>query len=124
MKALKKVLSFFVMALVMTTSLNVLAAEPATKKAPEAVEEAVKKGEEALSALKSGASAEEVNKLIKATAEATSEIYSNYKSEKVRDTSIIKLKAVRKQVTAGDKTGAEEGLQKAIDDIKSIKGMI
>jgi hypothetical protein len=123
MKALKKVLSFFVIALAMVVSFNVVAAEK-TKPAAEAVEEAVTKGEAALSALKSGSSAEDVVKLIKDTAEATGEIYSNYKSEKVRDTAIIKLKAVRKQVTAGDKAGAETGLQKAVDDIKSIKGMI
>lgn len=123
MKALKKVLSFFVIALAMVMYFNAVAAEK-TKPAAEAVEEAVTKGEAALSALKSGSSAEDVVKLIKDTAEATGEIYSNYKSEKVRDTAIIKLKAVRKQVTAGDKAGAETGLQKAVDDIKSIKGMI
>jgi hypothetical protein len=119
-----KFLSSFIVVLAMTASFNTLAAEAPTKKAPQAIEEAVTKGEEALNALKSGASAEDVNKLIKATADATGEIYSNYKSEKVRDTAIIKLKAVRKQLTAGDKAGAEEGLQKAIDDINSIKGMI
>jgi hypothetical protein len=123
MKVFKKILTSAVIALAMTSSLAVSAAEK-TKPAPEAVEMAVTKTEAALSALKSGGSAEEVNKLIKAASESTGEIYSNYKSEKVRDTAIIKLKAVRKQVTAGDKAGAEEALQKALDDIKSIKGMI
>lgn len=123
MNILKKVLSFFVIALALTVSFNALAAEK-TMKAPEATDAAIAKTETALNALKSGSSAEEVNKLIKEASEATGEIYSNYKSEKVRDTAIIKLKAVRKQVTAGDKAGAEEGLQKALDDIKSIKGMI
>lgn len=123
MIVLKKILTSIVITLALATSFNATAAEK-TKPAPEAIEEAVTKGEAALSALKSGTGAEEVNKMIKDTSEATSEIYSNYKSEKVRDTAIIKLKAVRKQLTAGDKAGAEEGLQKAIDDIKSIKGMI
>lgn len=123
MKMLKNILSTFIIALAMIVSLNAVAAEK-TMKAPEATDAAVAKTEIALNALKSGSSAEEVNKLIKEASEATGEIYSNYKTEKVRDTAIIKLKAVRKQVTAGDKAGAEEGLQKALDDIKSIKGMI
>ena len=123
MNVLKKILTSAVIALAMTASLAVSAAEK-TKPAPEAVEIAVTKTEAALSALKSGGSAEEVNKLIKDASEATSEIYSNYKSEKVRDNAQLKLKVVRKQLTAGDKAGAEEGLQKALDDIKSIKGLI
>lgn len=118
-----KILSSFIIAFAMTTSFNALAAEKPMK-APEALEIAVTKTEAALSALKSGATTEEVNKLIKAASESTGEIFSNYKSEKVRDTAIIKLKAVRKQLTAGDKAGAEEGLQKALDDIKGMKDII
>lgn len=123
MTVLKKIVSSMAIAVALATSFNAIAAEK-TKPAPQAIEEAVTKGEAALSALKAGTGEEEVSKMIKDASEATSEIYSNYKSEKVRDTAIIKLKAVRKQLTAGDKAGAEEGLQKAIDDIKSIKGMI
>ncbi len=123
MKMLKNILSTFIIALAMIVSLNAVAAEK-TMKPAEATDAAIAKTEVALTALKSGSSTEEVNKLIKEASEATGEIFSSYKTEKVRDTAIIKLKAVRKQLTAGDKAGAEEGLQKALDDIKSIKGML
>jgi hypothetical protein len=123
MNMLKNIISTFFIALALAVSLNAVAAEK-TMKPAEATDIAIAKTEVALNALKSGSSTEEVNKLIKEASEATSEIFSSYKTEKVRDTAIIKLKAVRKQLTAGDKAGAEEGLQKALDEIKSIKGMI
>jgi hypothetical protein len=123
MKALKTIFSSFVIALLMTTSLNVFAAEKAIK-APEAVEAAVAKTQAALDALTSGQPAEEVSKLIKAASEATSEIYSNYKAEKVRDTVMLKLKTIRKQVIAGEKPEAEEGLKKAVDDLNGMKSII
>lgn len=125
MKVLKKVLLSSFVALAMMGSLNVSAAEAEKKVKPaEAIEIAVKKGDEALAALKSGASSEEVIKLIKETSESTGEIFSNYKTDKARDTAIIHLKAVRTKLKEGQTAEAQEGLEKAIQEIKDLKNTI
>lgn len=100
MKVLKKILLSSFVALAMIGSLNVSAAEAEKKVKPaEAIEIAVKKGNDALAALKSGASPEEVIKMIKETSESTGEVFSNYKTDKARDTAIIHLKAVRTKLS-------------------------
>jgi hypothetical protein len=123
MKVLKKVLLSSFIVLAMMVSLNVSAEEKAKKPAV-AVEIAVSKGDEALAALKGGASAEEVIKLIKETSEATGEIFSNYKTDKARDTAIIHLKAVRTKLKEGQTVEAQEGLEKAIKEIQDLKNTI
>ena len=123
MKVLKKVLLSSFIVLAMMVSLNVSAEEKAKKPAV-AVEIAVSKGDEALAALKGGASAEEVIKLIKETSEATGEIFSNYKTDKARDTAIIHLKAVRTKLKEGQTAEAQEGLEKAIKEIQDLKNTI
>jgi hypothetical protein len=123
MKVLKKVLLSSFIVLAMMVSLNVSAEEKAKKPAV-AVEIAVSKGDEALAVLKSGASAEEVIKLIKETSEATGEIFSNYKTDKARDTAIIHLKAVRTKLKEGQTVEAQEGLEKAIKEIQDLKNTI
>ena len=123
MKVLKKVLLSSFIVLAMMVSLNVSAEEKAKKPAV-AVEIAVSKGDEALAALKGGASAEEVIKLIKETSEATGEIFSNYKTDKARDTAIIHLKAVRTILKEGQTVEAQEGLEKAIKEIQDLKNTI
>ncbi len=122
MKVLKNILSSFVIALAMTASSHVSAAE--AMKPAEAIEVAVSKTQAALDALKAGASAEEVNKLIRAAADATGEIYSNYKTDKARDTAINKLKALRAKVKEGKNAEAEEGLNNSIKEIGSLKDLI
>ncbi|MEN9896753.1 MAG: hypothetical protein RLZZ66_402 [Pseudomonadota bacterium] len=123
MKVLIKVLLSSFIVLAMMVSLNVSAEEKAKKPAV-AVEIAVSKGDEALAVLKSGASAEEVIKLIKETSEATGEIFSNYKTDKARDTAIIHLKAVRTKLKEGQTVEAQEGLEKAIKEIQDLKNTI
>ena len=123
MKVLKKVLLSSFIVLAMMVSLNV-SAEEKVKKPAVAVEIAVSKGDEALAVLKSGASAEEVIKLIKETSEATGEIFSNYKTDKARDTAIIHLKAVRTKLKEGQTVEAQEGLEKAIKEIQDLKNTI
>lgn len=123
MKVLIKVLLSSFIVLAMMVSLNVSAEEKAKKPAV-AVEIAVSKGDEALAALKGGASAEEVIKLIKETSEATGEIFSNYKTDKARDTAIIHLKAVRTKLKEGQTVEAQEGLEKAIKEIQDLKNTI
>lgn len=123
MKVLIKVLLSSFIVLAMMVSLNVSAEEKAKKPAV-AVEIAVSKGDEALAALKGGASAEEVIKLIKETSEATGEIFSNYKTDKARDTAIIHLKAVRTKLKEGQTAEAQEGLEKAIKEIQDLKNTI
>jgi hypothetical protein len=123
MNVLKKVLSSVVVALAMTASLNV-SAEEKTMKPAQAIEIAVTKGNAALAALKSGASVEEVTKLIKETSESAGEVFSNYKTDKARDTAIIHLKAVRTKLKEGQTTEAQEGLEKAIQEIQDLKNTI
>jgi hypothetical protein len=125
MKVLNKVLSSVAIAIALfsTSALAETSAEKKVKPA-EAIEIAVKKGDEALAALKSGASAEEVIKLIKETSESTGEIFSNYKTDKARDTAIIHLKAVRTKVKEGQTAEAQEGLEKAIKEIQDLKNTI
>lgn len=123
MKVLIKVLLSSFIVLAMMVSLNVSAEEKAKKPAV-AIEIAVSKGDEALAALKGGASAEEVIKLIKETSEATGEIFSNYKTDKARDTAIIHLKAVRTKLKEGQTVEAQEGLEKAIKEIQDLKNTI
>jgi hypothetical protein len=123
MKVLIKVLLSSFIVLAMMVSLNVSAEEKAKKPAV-AIEIAVSKGDEALAVLKSGASAEEVIKLIKETSEATGEIFSNYKTDKARDTAIIHLKAVRTKLKEGQTVEAQEGLEKAIKEIQDLKNTI
>jgi len=123
MNVFKKVLSWVVVALAMTASLNV-SAEEKTMKPAAAIEIAVSKGDAALAALKGGASAEEVIKLIKETSESTGEIFSNYKTDKARDTVIIHLKAVRTKLKEGQTAEAQEGLEKAIKEIQDLKNSI
>lgn len=125
MKVLKKILLSSFVALAMMGSLNVSAAEAEKKVKPaEAIEIAVSKGNAALAALKSGASAEEVTKLIKETSESTGEVFSNYKTDKARDTAIIHLKAVRTKLKEGQTAEAQEGLEKAIQEIQDLKNTI
>jgi hypothetical protein len=125
MKVLKKVLLSSFVALAMMVSLNVSAAEAEKAMKPAAaIEIAVSKGDAALAALKGGASAEEVIKLIKETSEATGEIFSNYKTDKARDTAIIHLKAVRTKLKEGQTAEAQEGLEKAIKEIQDLKNTI
>jgi hypothetical protein len=125
MKVLKKVLLSSFVALAMMSSLNVSAAEAEKAMKPAAaIEIAVSKGDAALAALKGGASAEEVIKLIKETSEATGEIFSNYKTDKARDTAIIHLKAVRTKLKEGQTAEAQEGLEKAIKEIQDLKNTI
>lgn len=125
MKVLKKVLLSSFVALAMMGSLNVSAAEAEKKVKPaEAIEIAVKKGNDALAALKSGASPEEVIKMIKETSESTGEVFSNYKTDKARDTAIIHLKAVRTKLKEGQTVEAQEGLEKAIKEIQDLKNTI
>ncbi len=125
MKVLKKVLLSSFVALAMIGSLNVSAAEAEKAMKPAAaIEIAVSKGDAALAALKGGASAEEVIKLIKETSESTGEIFSNYKTDKARDTAIIHLKAVRTKLKEGQTAEAQEGLEKAIQEIKDLKNSI
>jgi hypothetical protein len=123
MKVLIKVLLSSFIVLAMMVSLNVSDEEKAKKPAV-AIEIAVSKGDEALAVLKSGASAEEVIKLIKETSEATGEIFSNYKTDKARDTAIIHLKAVRTKLKEGQTVEAQEGLEKAIKEIQDLKNTI
>jgi hypothetical protein len=123
MKVLKKILLSSFIALAMIGSLNVSAEEKAMKPAA-AIEIAVAKGDTALAALKNGASAEEVIKLIKETSEATGEVFSNYKTDKARDTAIIHLKAVRTKLKEGQTAEAQEGLEKAIKEIQDLKNSI
>jgi hypothetical protein len=123
MKVLKKVLLSSFVALAMMVSLNVSAEEKAMKPAA-AIEIAVAKGDTALAALKNGASADEVIKLIKETSEATGEVFSNYKTDKARDTAIIHLKAVRTKLKEGQTAEAQEGLEKAIKEIQDLKNSI
>jgi hypothetical protein len=125
MKVLNKVLLSAFVALAMMGSMNASAAEAEKAMKPAAaIEIAVKKGDEALAALKSGASAEEVIKLIKETSESTGEIFSNYKTDKARDTAIIHLKAVRTKLKEGQTAEAQEGLEKAIKEIQDLKNTI
>ena len=123
MKVLKKVLLSSLVALAMTASLN-LSAEEKVMKPAAAIEIAVSKGDATLAALKGGASADEVIKLIKETSEATGEVFSNYKTDKARDTAIIHLKAVRTKLKEGQTTEAQEGLEKAIKEIQDLKNTI
>ena len=123
MNVFKKVLSLAVVALAITASLNVSAEEKAMKPAA-AVEIAITKGNTALTALKGGSNAEEVIKLIKETSESTGEIFSNYKTDKARDTAIIHLKAVRTKLKEGQTAEAQEGLEKAIQEIQDLKNTI
>jgi hypothetical protein len=123
MKVLKKVLLSSFVALAMMVSLNV-SAEEKTMKPAAAIEIAVSKGDTALAALKNGASADEVIKLIKETSEATGEVFSNYKTDKARDTAIIHLKAVRTKLKEGQTAEAQEGLEKAIKEIQDLKNSI
>jgi hypothetical protein len=123
MKVLKKVL--FSIALALTISTSVFAESAETKVKPaQAIEIAVTKGNAALAALKSGASVEEVTKLIKETSESAGEVFSNYKTDKARDTAIIHLKAVRTKLKEGQTTEAQEGLEKAIQEIQDLKNTI
>jgi hypothetical protein len=123
MKVLKKVLLSSFVALAMMVSLSV-SAEEKTMKPAAAIEIAVSKGDTALAALKNGASADEVIKLIKETSEATGEVFSNYKTDKARDTAIIHLKAVRTKLKEGQTAEAQEGLEKAIKEIQDLKNSI
>jgi hypothetical protein len=125
MKVFKKVLLSSFVALAMIGSLNVSAAEAEKAMKPaQAIEIAVSKGNTALAALKSGASAEEVIKLIKETSESTGEVFSNYKTDKARDTAIIHLKAVRTKLKEGQTAEAQEGLEKVIQEIQNLKNSI
>jgi hypothetical protein len=123
MNALKKVLSSVVVALAMTVSLNVSAAEKAMKPA-EAIEITASKAEVALAAFKNGSNADEIIKLIKETSEAAGDVDSNYKMGKARDTVIIHLKVVRNKVKEGQMAEAEEGLKNAIKEISDLKNSI
>lgn len=125
MKVLNKVLSSVAIAVALFST-SVLAETSAEKrvKPADAIEIAVKKGNDALAALKSGANAEEVIKLIKETSESTGEIFSNYKTDKARDTAIIHLKAVRTKLKEGQTAEAQEGLEKAIQEIQDLKNTI
>jgi uncharacterized protein (DUF4213/DUF364 family) len=126
MKVLNKVLSSVAIAVALFST-SVFAETSAEKKVKpaDAIEIAVKKGNEALAALKSGATNDEVIKLIKETSESTSEVFSNYKTDKARDTAIIHLKDVRTKLkNGGQASEAQEGLEKAIKEIQDLKNTI
>lgn len=122
MKFLQTLLTSFFLAMLMLSA-NATAAEK-TIPAPEAIAKATAATEEALKALQSGASAEDVNKLIKDAAEATSEVYANYKMDKKRDTAIIHLKAIRAKVTEGKKDEAEEALKNSVKEVSDLKNFL
>lgn len=122
MKFLQTVFSSLMLALIMLSS-NAMAAEK-TIPAPEAIAKASAATEAALKSLQSGASAEEVNKLIKDAAEAIGEIYANYKMDKKRDTAIIHLKAIRAKVSEGKKDEAEEALKNSVKEVSDLKNFL
>ena len=123
--SIKKILVSVAIVSAMICSFNVSATEAEKKVKPaEAIDIAVAKGGVALEAMKGSASVEEVTKLVKETSEATGEIFSNYKTDKARDTAIIHLKAVRTKLKEGQKAEAQEGLEKAIKEIQDLKNTI
>ncbi|MCX7097376.1 MAG: hypothetical protein NTV43_05645 [Methylococcales bacterium] len=123
MQIVKKMLLSLLVVLAMTVSVNVSAAEKTIKPA-EAIEIALAKVQVVINAVKAGSSAEDVNKLIRDAMDATGEIYSNYKTDKARDTAIIHLRAIRTKVKEGKTAEVEEALQNALKEIDNLKSII
>jgi hypothetical protein len=128
MKMLKRILASLIIAVSVTAISAPAFAETdkgrVTYKPAESVDMTVSKIQLAIDAIQKGASADEIDDLIKNAADFSKEINANDKVDRSRTKATSKLKAIRAKVKSGALPEAEQELKDVLKDFNDLKGLI